>query len=841
MFHFFLEAVSHDVEAKPDDVNRCKWAEAILAKKGNVKECLSPTRPDIPAKTGRVVNDGKVKKGEKKRHSELLLDALNKDDPNEVLTLIVEGNEKKRKTLKTLNDNAKAIAQRERKRTACLCQCGQGCRDCSKEEIDASLDECCNKCLCSCCQNCNCCNCMQPCSRECGGKIRKVCRNWLCCPHIEQQSMENRSFNEEEREWIKILSNPLYISLEWFWRIYTKPGGNEAGKGNENEDKDVIVAALRDSHLLQTIAGNDIHQHKKEYEQAADEIQKFAVAVVEESTYEQLLNIMDTQGDGCLKQNKPENFSQSLSVLKIAADLERIKFVASDKCQTILNEVIYYGCPSWQKKSRTPKILWSIVQLLCFILIPIPLVYIFFRLCKEWCGVTCQKCRPDRGNGDGQRDCCVSCCCHSCDGFPLLFEHPYSKFVNHTVLYLVFLGFLIAASFEDEFGTTDSGVVWIDWVILGFLIGHVVQEFLAFWREGCFIYFSKWWNVVDTMIILLFGFAYATWGISYAYFGGQWKPEKTAFITADVLFSSGIILAFFHLTHIFQVDSVLGPLQLSLYKMLRDVWKFLLLFLLLYISFATGLTKMYSYYVASQIKLEQRNMTHYEKGHPYASHLNTGLDLFWLLLGVFDEGKISVEDPAFKAFSFFGHLFLIVYVVSMVIVALNMLIAMMNKSFETINEDSATWKFSRTRMWLESIDKGNVLPVPVNLIYYFFKILYIFFYVTVIKWLIKCISPRCRCCKKAGNQGQNHSEAHEAAQCTLPGASSTDVTELENQDEGKGKKYLKTDGAGNQGQNHSEAHEDRLTTMKRLVVKFLQKSYKKHPVSVGQRTRAQSI
>ena len=151
--------------------------------------------------------------------------------------------------------------------------------------------------------------------------------------------------------------------------------------------------------------------------------------------------------------------------------------MASDKCQTILNEVIYYGCPSWQKKSRTPKILWSIVQLICFIFIPIPLVYIILRLCKEWCGVTCQECRPDRGNGDGQRDCCVSCRCHKCDGFPLLFEHPYSKFVNHTVFYLVFLGFLIAASFEEEFGTTDSGIVCIGQKNLLFFFSH--SDFLV--------------------------------------------------------------------------------------------------------------------------------------------------------------------------------------------------------------------------------------------------------------------------------------------------------------------------------------------------------------------------
>ena len=67
-----------------------------------------------------------------------------------------------------------------------------------------------------------------------------------------------------------------------------------------------------------------------------------------------------------------------------------------------------------------------------------------------------------------------------------------------------------------------------------------------------------------------------------------------------------------------QVDSVLGPLQLSLYKMLGNVWEFLLLFLVLHLSFATGLAKMYSYYVASQLELHRQNMTHYEEKHYFA-------------------------------------------------------------------------------------------------------------------------------------------------------------------------------------------------------------------------------
>ena len=58
--------------------------------------------------------------------------------------------------------------------------------------------------------------------------------------------------------------------------------------------------------------------------------------------------------------------------------------------------------------------------------------------------------------------------------------------------------------------------------------------------------------------------------------------------------------------------------------------------------------------------------------------------MFWLLLGLVEEDKISVADPAFQITSFFGRLFFMAYVVCMVVVALNMLVAMMNNSFQRI-------------------------------------------------------------------------------------------------------------------------------------------------------------
>ena len=66
------------------------------------------------------------------------------------------------------------------------------------------------------------------------------------------------------------------------------------------------------------------------------------------------------------------------------------------------------------------------------------------------------------------------------------------------------------------------------------------------------------------------------------------------------------------------------------------------------------------------------------------SYGNTFIDLFWLLLGQVEEDKIEVKDPEFYLTAVFGRVFFIVYVICMVIVGLNMLIAMMNNSYERI-------------------------------------------------------------------------------------------------------------------------------------------------------------
>ena len=153
---------------------------------------------------------------------------------------------------------------------------------------------------------------------------------------------------------------------------------------------------------------------------------------------------------------------------------------------------------------------------------------------------------------------------------------------------------------------------------MAFVIGFIVLEISELRRQGCFIYFSKWWNVVDTLILATFFVSYVVWAIGWI-LHGEWKPRSGWFISGDILYACASVMAYFHLLHVFQVNSTLGPLQLSLYKMLKDVLKFLLIFVLLYAAFSTGLVKIYTYYAASQNKIRNENDGHYnDSSHPYA-------------------------------------------------------------------------------------------------------------------------------------------------------------------------------------------------------------------------------
>lgn len=226
--------------------------------------------------------------GETTSYRQKLLKALAEKNTFEVWRLIAEAvsREEEIKTLETLNSICETVAEHERLREAGLFSCMLG-------KLKSQI------------------RCNGPCGCGRSGHER------------EGENYQTTLEREEEQQWINILSDPLYICLNWLWRNNPNSGSPTSSNQQGTKREDVIEGALHDANLLEKIALYEHHYSRDEYTRRAAAYEKFAIDVVEGSTWDQLLKIMDDKGTGCLITKKPSDFNQSLSLLKTAADKER--------------------------------------------------------------------------------------------------------------------------------------------------------------------------------------------------------------------------------------------------------------------------------------------------------------------------------------------------------------------------------------------------------------------------------------------------------------------------------------------------------------------------------------
>uniref|UniRef100_A0A4W5N2K9 Transient receptor potential cation channel, subfamily C, member 4a n=1 Tax=Hucho hucho TaxID=62062 RepID=A0A4W5N2K9_9TELE len=90
--------------------------------------------------------------------------------------------------------------------------------------------------------------------------------------------------------------------------------------------------------------------------------------------------------------------------------------------------------------------------------------------------------------------------------------------------------------------------------------------------------------------------------------------------------------------------------------------------------------------------------------------------LFWSIFGLISLYVTNVEaDHQFT--EFVGATMFGTYNVISLVVLLNMLIAMMNNSYQHIADHAdIEWKFARTKLWMSYFEEGGTLPSPFNII-----------------------------------------------------------------------------------------------------------------------------
>ena len=112
----------------------------------------------------------------------------------------------------------------------------------------------------------------------------------------------------------------------------------------------------------------------------------------------------------------------------------------------------------------------------------------------------------------------------------------------------------------------------------------------------------SWHMFLRSVTTVLFVVSYMLWISAWKRNKDTWNPKDKMFQDSDIIYSVASVMSFLHLTFILRVHRRFGTLELSLVNMLKDVFYFAVLFFFLFLSFATGIRKLYSYHASATNK-----------------------------------------------------------------------------------------------------------------------------------------------------------------------------------------------------------------------------------------------
>ncbi|XP_065800226.1 short transient receptor potential channel 6 isoform X2 [Muntiacus reevesi] len=329
---------------------------------------------------------------------------------------------------------------------------------------------------------------------------------------------------------------------------------------------------------------------------------------------------------------------------------------------------------------------------------------------------------------------------------------PFMKFVAHAASFTIFLGLLVMNAADRFEGTkilpnetsTDhakqlfrmktSCFSWMEMLIISWVIGMIWAECKEIWTQGPKEYLFELWNMLDFGMLAIFAASFiarfmAFWHASRAqsiidandtlkdltkvtlgdnvkYYNLariKWDPSDPQIIS-EGLYAIAVVLSFSRIAYILPANESFGPLQISLGRTVKDIFKFMVIFIMVFVAFMIGMFNLYSYYIGAK------------QNEAFTTVEESFKTLFWAIFGL-SEVKSVVINYNHKFIENIGYVLYGVYNVTMVIVLLNMLIAMINSSFQEIEDDAdVEWKFARAKLWFSYFEEGRTLPVPFNLV-----------------------------------------------------------------------------------------------------------------------------
>ncbi|XP_013380847.2 short transient receptor potential channel 5 [Lingula anatina] len=459
---------------------------------------------------------------------------------------------------------------------------------------------------------------------------------------------------------------------------------------------DPVLTAFSLSFDLYQCANND-RSFKKEYIALADQVEKFAVDLLTQCRSSKEVQLLLERREGYSSPgDKPLKFTRLLK----AIDCEQKEFVAHHSSQQVLYAAWIEGWEDWRRMGSFSKALIIFLQTIF-----LPLIALFYLMAPN-------------------------------SGLSKKLKSPLTKFISWTISYVFFLLILYIQNDMDTIsyirGPPDTGLEW--WIFV-YVLGLLWVDLNQLWFHGCKRYFKQWWNWYDVIHRALFIATFLAWGWAYLdtqvhdeinlerKYWNQFDPT----LLAEGLFALSTILSFGRLLFLFQLNPDIGPLQVSISRMFKDIMVFLSIFLIIMVSFSTGLSKLYQYYRGHK-RIDPDGTEHVQL-ESFITIRATFKTLFWAIFGLspVDSAKVVISNQGTNGshivaneHSFtegVGYVLFAVFNIIVVIVLINLLIAMMSHSFQKVQDNKdVEWKFARTKVWMIFFEEIGTLPPPFNLI-----------------------------------------------------------------------------------------------------------------------------
>ncbi|XP_054481249.1 short transient receptor potential channel 4a isoform X3 [Anoplopoma fimbria] len=425
--------------------------------------------------------------------------------------------------------------------------------------------------------------------------------------------------------------------------------------------EDPFLTAFRLSWELQELSKVE-NEFKSEYEELSQQCKQFAKDLLDQTrSSRELEMILNYRDDINLLEEEGNN---DLARLKLAIKYHQKEFVAQPNCQQLLASRWYDEFPGWRRRHWAGKF---------FTCVFLGLLYPMFALCYLIA--------PKSRHG-------------------LFIRKPFLKFICHTASYLTFLFLLLLAS--QHIVTTEQNrqdrqgpaPTTVEWMILPWVLGFIWAEIKQMWDGGFQDYVHDWWNLMDFVMNSLYLATISLKIVAYTKYSGskprnQWEMWHPTLV-AEAVFAIANIFSSLRLISLFTANSHLGPLQISLGRMLLDILKFLFIYCLVLLAFANGLNQLYFYYEtkASDERGKCKGIRCVEQNNAFSTLFETLQSLFWSIFGLISLYVTNVDaDHQFT--EFVGATMFGTYNIISLVVLLNMLIAMMNNSYQHIARRAA--------------------------------------------------------------------------------------------------------------------------------------------------------